>query len=50
LPWLKDNVPFPDRTARDYMRCFQHRAKLANVASLSNAYALIAGKGAAAIA
>src|SRR6266480_2392947 len=36
LAWLKDNVPFTDRTARNYIRCFQNRAelKLENVSSL----------------
>lgn len=38
--WLKKNVPFSERTARNYMRLFNDRYKLktANVSDLSEAY------------
>lgn len=40
LPWLEENVPFSERTARNYMRVYEKRAELksANVADLSSAY------------
>ena len=49
LPWLKANVPFSDRTAEKYMRCYERRAELKTKFesdsnfSLSEAYALIEG-------
>lgn len=43
LAWLKDNVPFSDQTARNYIRCFDRRADLEfkNVLNLSDAYAFL---------
>jgi hypothetical protein len=43
LVWLKDNAPFSDKTARNYIHCFKRRAelKLENVSNLSDAYALL---------
>lgn len=45
LPWLKSNIKFSDRTARNYIRLYTERdqIKLANVSNLSAAYALLAG-------
>ena len=44
LPWLKSNVPFAERTARNYMRCHTERDRLksASVADLGDAYQLLA--------
>jgi hypothetical protein len=28
LPWCKDNLPFTDRTARNYMQFYDHRGQL----------------------
>ena len=44
LPWLKTNVPFAERTARNYMRCHveRDRLKTASVADLGEAYRLLA--------
>jgi hypothetical protein len=43
LPWLKKNLPFSERTAQNYIRCFaqKDRLKNANVADLSGAYLLL---------
>jgi len=43
LPWLKNNVPFAERTVNNYMACFKRRAyfKSANFADLSDAYSFI---------
>jgi hypothetical protein len=43
LPWLKGNIPFAERTARNYMRCHAERDRLksANVADLGEAYRLL---------
>jgi len=39
-PWLKENIPFSDRTARNYMRLFKEQDKLKteNVSDLGDAY------------
>lgn len=44
LPWVKDNLPFSERWARDYMRFYEKRDKLktAKVADLTEARRLIA--------
>ena len=44
LPWLKANIPFAERTARNYMRCHTERDRLksASVADLTDAYRLLA--------
>jgi hypothetical protein len=44
LQWLEDNVPFSDRTARNYMRVFEHRAELRaeTISDLTMAYRLLA--------
>lgn len=41
--WVKQNLPFSDRTARNYMRLFRERDKLKteNVTDLSKAYKLV---------
>jgi hypothetical protein len=43
LPWIQNNFAFTDRTARNYMRCFdaRDRLKLENVSDLSDAYTLL---------
>ena len=43
LPWVQKNLPFAERTVRNYCRCFAERDKLksANVADLSGAYILL---------
>jgi len=44
LPWVAEHLPFSERTARNYMSLFKHRAELesANVADLTAAYRLAA--------
>jgi hypothetical protein len=44
LPWIKANVGFSERTVRNYIRVYDNRDRLksANVADLSDAYALLA--------
>jgi hypothetical protein len=48
LPWLKSNVQFTDRTARNYMRVFENRdrLKLESVSDLPSAYRLLSDAGA----
>ncbi len=43
LPWIKGNLPFSERTSRNYMRLYRERGRLktANVADLSTAYRLL---------
>jgi hypothetical protein len=43
-PWIKANLPFKERTARNYMRCYRERDRLktATVADLKSAYRLLA--------
>jgi hypothetical protein len=44
LKWLQDNTPFlSQRTAYNYVRCYErrHELTLANIANLSEAYALL---------
>lgn len=45
LPWIKANLPFTDRTARNYMAFYSNRnlLKTENVSDLSSAYKLLAG-------
>src|SRR2546423_1652139 len=47
LLWLNENVLFSDRTARNYISCFNRRdeLKLENVSNLSDAYALLCAPG-----
>ena len=42
-PWIKDNLPFTDRTARNYMRLYHARDKLKTerVSDLNEAYRLL---------
>lgn len=42
-PWMKDNLPFTERTARNYMKLFQekHRLKTETVSDLTSAYRLL---------
>jgi hypothetical protein len=44
LGWVRDNLSFSERTARNYLRLFRNRdvLKSANVADLSEAYVLLA--------
>jgi hypothetical protein len=41
LAWQKANLPFTDRTARNYMRVWEDRAKLETVSNLTEAYKLL---------
>jgi DUF3102 family protein len=43
LEWIEEHLPFAQRTAYNYISCYERRAalKVANVASLSDAYALL---------
>lgn len=43
LPWLKTNLPFTDRTARNYIRVYgnRDRLKLESVSDLTGAYRLL---------
>ena len=43
-PWVKDNLPFTDRTARNYMRLFRERDRLKTetVSDLTGAYNMLA--------
>ena len=43
LPWCEKNLAFTERTARNYMRLWTHRAQLksANVSDLAGAYRLL---------
>lgn len=43
LPWIKEQCPFSDHTARNYIYCFEHKNefKLENVSNLSGAYRLM---------
>jgi len=45
IPWIKANLPFTDRTARNYMKLSENRdlLKTENVSDLRSAYALLAG-------
>lgn len=38
LPWLDRELPFSERTARNYMKLFEYRTKTATVADLRTAY------------
>lgn len=42
LSWIKANLPFSDRTARVYVRCFKNKAILADSATLGSAMKLLA--------
>jgi hypothetical protein len=44
LPWLKKNVPFTDRSARNYVAVYEHRdrIKLESVSDLTSAYKMLA--------
>jgi hypothetical protein len=43
IPWLSKNIPFTDRTARNYMRLYQERDRLKTetVSDLTSAYKLL---------
>jgi len=41
LPWVKENLPFSQTTASNYMRVFCGREKLATVANLTGAYRML---------
>jgi hypothetical protein len=38
LPWIARELPFSDRTARNYMKLYQHKSKLETVSDLQEAY------------
>jgi len=38
LPWLKENMPFSDKTAETYMKLHKHRCKIETVSNLQEAY------------
>ena len=42
-PWIKDNLPFTDRTAQNYMRLYRERDRLKTetVSDLKSAYKLL---------
>src|SRR5665213_3095606 len=44
LPWLQSNLTFSDRTARNYMRCYDERERLKaeTISNLTEAYGLLA--------
>jgi len=44
-PWVRDNLPFTDRTARNYMRVYRERDRLRteNVSVLTEGYKLLTG-------
>jgi hypothetical protein len=44
LPWVEKNLPFTDRAATNYMRCFENRVllKSENVSDLTKAYKFLA--------
>lgn len=41
IQWINDNLPFSDRTARNYMSLYEYRDKLESVSDLSGAYEAI---------
>jgi len=41
LPWVRECLPFSHDTATNYMKLYEHRAKLRNVRNLSQAYQAI---------
>jgi hypothetical protein len=43
LPWIKSNLPFSDRTVRNYIRCFEEREHLKSetISNLTDAYKLL---------
>lgn len=41
LPWVKDNLPFSDETARKYQRLYQNREKFQPDWNLTEAYELV---------
>lgn len=43
LPWIKANLPFTDRTARNYIRVYENRdrLKMESVSDLTGAYRLL---------
>jgi hypothetical protein len=44
IPWLESNIPFTDRTARNYMKVYRERDRLKTetISDLKGAYALLA--------
>ena len=46
IPWLEANIPFTDRTARNYMRLYQERDRIKTemVSDLKGAYALLTNR------
>lgn len=39
--WIKENLPFTDRTARNYIKLYQQRVKTETLSSLNQAYKLL---------
>lgn len=46
IPWVKRNLPFGERTARNYMQLFREKKKIksARISDLTSAYKMIAHK------
>jgi hypothetical protein len=42
IRWIAENVPFTDRTARNYMNLYEHRDDIKNLDSLTSAYLQLA--------
>lgn len=41
IPWIKKNLVFTDRTARNYMRIYDNKDKVLNAGSVFNAYKML---------
>ena len=39
--WIRDNLTFTDRTARNYIRLFDNREKIAGATTISDAYKML---------
>jgi len=44
IPWIKDNLPFTDRTARSYVNLYNKRTELSGVNNINEAYRILAPK------
>lgn len=42
IDWIAVNMPFTDRTARNYMHLYEHQADVKNLDNISSAYLLLA--------
>ncbi|MBN1819786.1 MAG: DUF3102 domain-containing protein [Prolixibacteraceae bacterium] len=41
MPWIKDNLPFTDRTARNYINLFENRENILQAGSVTEAYKML---------